>query len=541
MLIKKLNLKKLMLTVVVFMAGILSLSSAHGFPTAQILGVTQGNYPKAMHHGVQVRIHPIDDPNLTGFYIQASDDQGRTWEDYDNQVRPIDGSLINLPYRGRSFTFKTGTTYSIRICALYGNAQNCPATDPSRWSSAAVSLSAVSGGGSDDDQDYLTDTEEYNLGIDPLNPDSDGDGVADHIEIAHHTDPLVQQLPFLQVESDRLDFGTGNPWGENDSQHQELIVRNTGQRALRIFNLIVDDNPPGSFQVNNRIYDLTEIPAGGSIDIPIDFLPKQLGAAHGSLFLLTDDEAHFPKEISLAGTGVEIANLAVADSSPLDFGTVTVGEKTEARFVSLTNPSSDVSLKLSAFAVETLDFIVYPNQLVIPPNGTAQVRVIFSPEWAGIHSGYLRIQGENDLKRQVYKIPLRGEGDGDKSAIRLVRQNVAFGAVGVGSEKQETIRVYNDGDGILFVRWIDQGSDERASPPFRISSRSFTVPPHGSRPFAVTFRPTASGNFSSQVCLISNDTAVSGSQGKCDTLRSTSTGDAIDGGTLRVTLQGSGQ
>ena len=40
------------------------------------------------------------------------------------------------------------------------------------------------------DGDCLTDAEENNLGLDPRNPDTDGDGVDDCIEIANNTDPL---------------------------------------------------------------------------------------------------------------------------------------------------------------------------------------------------------------------------------------------------------------------------------------------------------------------------------------------------------------
>ena len=44
-------------------------------------------------------------------------------------------------------------------------------------------------GADNHDQDCLTNEEELNLGLDPRNPDTDGDGVDDCIEISSETDP----------------------------------------------------------------------------------------------------------------------------------------------------------------------------------------------------------------------------------------------------------------------------------------------------------------------------------------------------------------
>src|SRR5262249_30252533 len=42
----------------------------------------------------------------------------------------------------------------------------------------------------DADGDGLTNLQEFLLGTDPRNPDTDGDGVPDGVEVAHGTDPL---------------------------------------------------------------------------------------------------------------------------------------------------------------------------------------------------------------------------------------------------------------------------------------------------------------------------------------------------------------
>jgi hypothetical protein len=44
--------------------------------------------------------------------------------------------------------------------------------------------------GIDSDEDELSDTQENTIGTSPLNPDSDGDGFFDEMEVFHESNPL---------------------------------------------------------------------------------------------------------------------------------------------------------------------------------------------------------------------------------------------------------------------------------------------------------------------------------------------------------------
>ena len=71
---------------------------------------------------------------------------------------------------------------------------------------------------SDEDGDFLPYAYEYQIGTDPLNPDTDDDGINDYIEIANGLDPLVPDDTF-----------TGDNDSDNDGlcDWQELYVYGT--------------------------------------------------------------------------------------------------------------------------------------------------------------------------------------------------------------------------------------------------------------------------------------------------------------------------
>ena len=55
----------------------------------------------------------------------------------------------------------------------------------------------------DPDNDGLTTAQEYALGSDPYQFDTDGDGISDTMEVKHHTNPRIETEPITQPDAAR--------------------------------------------------------------------------------------------------------------------------------------------------------------------------------------------------------------------------------------------------------------------------------------------------------------------------------------------------
>ena len=72
--------------------------------------------------------------------------------------------------------------------------------NPDSWASASIGVQVYLGGDTDRDGDGLSDSREQELNTDPLNPDTDGDGLLDGAELnTYETDPLK-----TDTDGDRL-------------------------------------------------------------------------------------------------------------------------------------------------------------------------------------------------------------------------------------------------------------------------------------------------------------------------------------------------
>ena len=74
----------------------------------------------------------------------------------------------------------------------------------------------------DADGDGLTDTEENQIGTNPLNPDTDSDGALDGSEVAAGTDPLDAASKFQLLELTRENGTVIATWSTVPGKHYTL-------------------------------------------------------------------------------------------------------------------------------------------------------------------------------------------------------------------------------------------------------------------------------------------------------------------------------
>jgi gliding motility-associated-like protein len=182
-------------------------------PNSNFNGVDSLNYVVQDNDGlfsneatVVITVNAINDQ------VQANDDNANVVEgstsiidvasndtDTDGVVDVNTIEIITLPSHGNASVNVNGQIEFIPNSNFDGldslayvicdNGLPLPAQCDTAWVFITIS-SCVSNPANDCDNDGLTNEEEENNGTDPLNPDSDGDGVIDGTEVADNTNPI---------------------------------------------------------------------------------------------------------------------------------------------------------------------------------------------------------------------------------------------------------------------------------------------------------------------------------------------------------------
>lgn len=506
------------------------------FERLTIKGVTTLTaLPLPVHHGLSIKIAPIADPNLRAFRLEVSDDNGLKWHLYDDAIRPYNTDNIVIPFRSSNYGLRALHPYRLKLCAIYGaGAESCA---QSEFTIQQVAGSDVL----DSDDDGLREITEYEWGVDPRNPDSDHDDMSDRIEVAYGLDPNLAQHPLLTLDSSSIDFGDGDSFGSRPNQHQSIVIRNTGDRPLRISNIMIRSEPEGVFIPSDEYHLISEISPNNAASFPVDFLPQGDWPMRATIDIISDDREHFPATIELTGRGIPTPVMEVRTEAPeINIGNVEVGDTVTSNTVTVRNVG-DAPLNVTAYVDHALGFVVTPRHFTIVPTGWQNLTIKFMPDWRGSYDGRLTILGENDRALRTIKIPIRATVSGPVPKLRVDPLELRLSR-GVS---QANLQIYNDGDGILEVRRIDLGADERlltgvgSNRVFSLSSRRLVVPPHSSRPVRVSLIYNGIKSYTSHLCIVSNDPTV-GSTRDCGVARTVGDGITLPIEAMQVPLVGGG-
>lgn len=518
--------------------GVIWAAKVLAFPSVEIRSVEPISLPLPAHHGLRVSLNPIRDPNLVSFRTEVSQDGGQTWRLLEDKIRPYNTEVLTIFYRGSHYGLAAERNYLLKVCAIFGNQQeSCDQSE--------VLIPRQVANVQDEDNDGLPDAEEYNYGTDPLNPDSDSDDMSDRVEFVYGVDANLTQFPLLSVSENLINVGEGNPFGDKPTQHPVLFVRNLGERPLRIVDLLFQSEPLGTFELADQFRLVQNIPPGNEVGINIDFLPRVAGRASGKLILLTDDRQHFPMAVDLAGEGMDVSNLLLENPVPeIRFQETRVGGTLRGPSFKVSNQNSDRALTVSTYTLYAYNFLVSPNRFEIPPQEQREFNIVFLPEWSGTYEGVLRIQGENDSGFRVMHIPLYAKALGAEPRLRVEPRSIDFGRVVLGRKLSKELRIHNDGDGILFIKYVDMGMEEHVfvgqNRLFTPSHRQLVVPPHSSKTIEVVFEPSLRMGvhvYQSKLCLVSNDPQI-GQQEGCNILRQVEAGAVLPSEAFSVGLGG---
>ncbi len=234
--------------------------------------------------------------------------------------------------------------------------------------------------------------------------------------------------------------------------------------------------------------------------------------------------------LAISGTPVQAVSGPVAAIFPAseDFGPVTVGQSSSSKLVTLTNTGGQ-SLSLSSVGVagaNPSDFVATPNcsfPMVLAPNATCSISVVFSPRAAGTRQASLA--ATDNAPGSPQSIPLSGTGASPLPAVTLTPGSLTFASTTQGSTSPaQSVTVTNSGAATLHISSVLPGGSNPAD--FQVTNAcSGAYPVSSTCSITVTFSPLGAGQCTAN--LTTTDDAPDSPQ----SVQLTGTGAALPPGT----------
>lgn len=306
------------------------------------------------------------------------------------------------------------------------------------------------------------------------------------------------------------DFGDTRVGGQ--SGDGVFVLENIGTAPVTVSSLTLGAPDAGDFAIASAPALPFSIAPGASRTVSVRCRPGSVGVKSSSLAVGSDaDNAASVPVPPLACNGVT-PDIAVAPVS-LSFGPQLVGTTSGAQTITVSNAGGSTSATLNV-TVSTLgpaaaDFSASPASFSVPPGGSQDVSVTFSPSAEGARTATVRFNSD-DLDEPTVDVAVSGTGQ--KPEITLVDPaggRIDFGAVNVSqSSAPAAITVRNDGSAPLTISGVAIAGGDAGE--FAFTSGSIPPPdvvlaPGATATWQVVCTPSSTGAKSSSVRIASDD------------------------------------
>ena len=211
--------------------------------------------------------------------------------------------------------------------------------------------------------------------------------------------------------------------------------------------------------------------------------------------------------IAISGTPTQAVSGPVAAIFPASevFGSITVGQSSNSKLVTLTNTGGQ-GLSLTSVSVAGLnpsDFVATPNcsvPTVLAPNITCTISIVFSPSAAG--SRQASLVAMDNAPGSPQSIPLVGTGASALPSVTLSPGSLSFATTSQGSiSPAQSVTITNSGAATLRISSVLSGGSNTGD--FQVSSAcSNPVPVAATCNITVTFSPLGAGQRTANITIM---------------------------------------
>jgi hypothetical protein len=211
--------------------------------------------------------------------------------------------------------------------------------------------------------------------------------------------------------------------------------------------------------------------------------------------------------LAISGAPVQAVSGPVAALFPAseDFSSITVGQSSSSRLVTLTN-TGDQGLSVNSITLtgtNAADFAATPNctiPTVLSANGTCTISIVFSPAGAGLRQASLAVADNAPGSPQA--IPLTGTGVSPQPAVTLAPGSLTFPTAAQGSTSPaQSITVTSAGSATLHISSVVLSGANPGD--FSLATNTCNGPfaPNASCTISVTFSPLGAGQRTASITI----------------------------------------
>ncbi|GEM_PF-997038 len=275
---------------------------------------------------------------------------------------------------------------------------------------------------------------------------------------------------------------------------QTLTLTSTGTDALLLAQIVAS---AGFSQTNNCPVSLA---AGTSCVITVSFAPTVIGSVSG-LLSVTDNAPSYTQTATLVGAGVAGAPAAMLSPSGLTFGPQIGGSTSATQQLTLSSTGT-APLSITGFSVGAGFQQTNNCPASLGVGGSCIISVAFAPTVAGTATGILAVNDNASGGSQTAS--LLGSGVASVSGAKLTPSSLNFGGLvpNVTSASQ-VATLTNTGNVALNITGIATTANFAQT-----NACPAVLAPLASCQIAVTFTPSAGGNFSGTLSVSNSADAL---------------------------------
>jgi hypothetical protein len=304
----------------------------------------------------------------------------------------------------------------------------------------------------------------------------------------------LSQPASISISPTSLSFGKVAA-GQKSSQ--SITLTNTGKTNVNV-QQVAFSNP--QFGISGATFPMT-MGAGQSTTLSVWFTGTTSGNVSGTL-TVQGDSGSTPVVANLSGTITTSTQpqISVTPAS-LGFGSVSIGSKGTANFVVGNSGASDLTVSMITLNGAEFGISGIATPKTISSGQSVPVTVTFTPTAAGAVPGSITLTS-NDPNNPSATVSLTGTGStASLGQLTTNPTSLSFSNVSVGSNASETIILKNSGTVAVHISSItaveNNFSVSGVTAPLTLTASQVAI-------FSVKFAPTATGNASGSISVVSD-------------------------------------